>query len=742
MQPKPILCKVLVFHYKIIRRLSAILEALFIDLEYKISMPNRKIKLINRSLLITYLMILGIKGFSHDIKHRYAFDQLNNTDSVNFLQLPDTVNSLSYFDKKENETNFHRTSVYAEVLEDSLEKAKKWVFLGDSYLEKQKYTEAIAYLDSARRYFFIKKDSIYLNIIYNNLGVVYDYLGDYSQALNMYYKSLEVLKNSDDVESIVIAYNNIGLIYFSQKKYDEALKFYQKGIEISEAHHLNTNLSYVFHNLAELHFEKGDHQEALRFFKKSLDIDYELNDKEGISLNLYLTAKVYLALNEIELAKEYLDKSFDIQKGIGDKIGMANTLYLLGSLWYLKGDYPKGYDYTKKSLDLALALGTKLEISNAAEQLSQLYRAQNDYKNALLYNDLYHAYKDSIENEDLNRQSALMQMQKQAAETSLLEIENELKANMLDDQQLLIEKQTYLVIFISFGLIVSVVVLSLLFNANEDKYKTNQQLLRQKAEIEKIIDELTNLNENINEQKNELEKSNHVKDKLLSIVSHDFRSPLNSLEGMLDLVAEGNLSEKETKMIASELRIKVNVTTGLLDNLLNWAKNQMQGIEVHPEDFNIQTLTLDTIYLLNIQAERKKIKLICQLKEPINVHADYEMIKLVVRNLIANAIKFSEPGSEVKIDARPEDNKLLKFVVKDSGTGIPEEELGKLFTSESRSVMGTANEKGTGLGLQLCRDFVELNGGSIWAESQLGIGSKFMFTVPLAMEKNINCGQV
>lgn len=617
---------------------------------------------------------------------------------------------------------------------DTSRLAKEWMERGMTYLDQDEYSQAIIYLDSALQYYQHQPDSSRLNALYNNLGVVYDHLGDYNQALNMYFQSLEVLEPTEDAEAIVTAYNNIGLVLAAKGKHEEALRYYRKGGELAENQQLSVSRSYILHNMGELFADQKAYQKSLKHYAQALAIDEVNDDREGIAINLYSMARVYMTFGDYEQAAQNLKKSLEISESTGDRLGILNCYLLMGKMDMLREAQIPAIDHTLRALKMARQLKAKREVSQAAGQLSRLYRQVQDYEQALRYNDLYHDYTDSLYREDESKRLALMEVEQQKAENALLQAENQLKATMLNDQQMLIEKQTYLVIFVSFVLIVCVIVVSLLFNANEDKFKTNQQLVRQKEEIENIIEELTELNDNIKLQKEELERSNHVKDKLLSIVSHDFRSPLNSLEGMLDLVACGALTDKEIQGIAAELRIKVNITTGLLDNLLNWAKNQMQGIEVQPEDFAILALVEDTIQLLSIQAERKQVRLLHQLTASYKVFADYEMIKLVLRNLVSNAIKFSGNGDEVIIGSYTEKNRLV-LMVSDSGTGINAEELARLFTTEARSTIGTANEKGTGLGLQLCHDFVKINEGNIWVESVPDEGSTFYFSVPLAAKQ-------
>lgn len=227
----------------------------------------------------------------------------------------------------------------------------------------------------------------------------------------------------------------------------------------------------------------------------------------------------------------------------------------------------------------------------------------------------------------------------------------------------------------------------------------------------------------------ELEELNKLKDKLLSIVSHDFRSPLNSLRGTLMLFVKGVISNEELNMLTESLVQKLDNTYNLLENLLNWAKSQMQGMKVYKKEVNLKSISEDCVDLLTPIAEKKLVKIKNEINEPILAFADNEMVKLILRNLMSNAIKFTTAGNEVILDAIIEHN-YVTFYIKDNGIGISNEDQDKLFKVENFSTIGTSNETGMGLGLLLCKDFVEKNGGNIWFDSELGKGSTFYFSLP------------
>lgn len=236
------------------------------------------------------------------------------------------------------------------------------------------------------------------------------------------------------------------------------------------------------------------------------------------------------------------------------------------------------------------------------------------------------------------------------------------------------------------------------------------------------------------EKNKRLEHLNQLKSKMFSIVSHDFRSPLKSLAGVLSLCKKGMISPEEMKNLSTSLLEKVENTSNFLDNLLNWSKSQMKGLKIKPQVIDIHEVSRNLVRLLEPQAEKKNIEIVNKIPENLKVTADLEMVKLVLRNLISNALKFSYGGNKIILEGGQTNGKAI-ISIQDFGTGIEEEQLKNIFQLKNYSTAGTANEIGAGLGLILCKEFVEQNLGEIWATSKKNEGSVFSFSLPLVRNK-------
>lgn len=231
-----------------------------------------------------------------------------------------------------------------------------------------------------------------------------------------------------------------------------------------------------------------------------------------------------------------------------------------------------------------------------------------------------------------------------------------------------------------------------------------------------------------------LRDANFTKDKFFSIIAHDLRSPFTSILGFSRLLNEeyDDFSNEERKMMIKQILTSTESTFQLLDNLLTWARSQLGRTSYNPEPFEIETLVIETLNQSIPQAKIKGITLKAVMTEKTRVMADMNMIRTVLRNLISNAIKFSYEGSTVTVEAIRTKDKIT-ITVTDTGTGIEPKTLKALFSLDEKvtSIKGTANEKGTGLGLILCKEFVEKNQGTISVDSKVAEGSKFSFSLPL-----------
>jgi signal transduction histidine kinase len=304
------------------------------------------------------------------------------------------------------------------------------------------------------------------------------------------------------------------------------------------------------------------------------------------------------------------------------------------------------------------------------------------------------------------------ELEKKDGEIQILERENELQRKEKQQNRLVVAA---LVIIISLLTIILVIV----YDVKEKNKKVAREILYKNNAIAKQAHELKLLNE--------------VKDKILGILSHDMRSPIAAIKNTFDLLDANLLDDAEFKMIREKISNQLSNLNIVLDNLLQWSKSQISGaIEANISEVNIQEVINRNLKLFEHQIKDKQLIIDLQLFEKIIISADFNQIDIVVRNLISNAIKFSYVGGIISINATVQNNQV-KIAFKDEGTGIESKYLRKLFdVKKLRKEYGTLGESGTGLGLWLCKSYIEQNKGNISVESEVGKGSVFYITLPQA----------
>ena len=256
--------------------------------------------------------------------------------------------------------------------------------------------------------------------------------------------------------------------------------------------------------------------------------------------------------------------------------------------------------------------------------------------------------------------------------------------------------------------------------------RSNLKILRQKADI-------TGKSALLEEQTQQLTELNSLKNKLFSVIAHDLKAPLYALRNLFRNVQIYNLPGEEIKMLVPEVVNELTYTTGLMENMLQWAKSQMQAESVKLQLLDVAGIAREVLQLLRLQAEAKNIYISSTIEQPIFVYADKDMINLVMRNLLSNAIKFTPIDGSICVEAR-DLRSCIEISVQDTGTGISQEGLQRLNAENYYSTRGTGGEAGTGLGLMLCKEFLSKNGGRMNIQSTPGKGSIFSFTLPKGNE--------
>ncbi len=276
----------------------------------------------------------------------------------------------------------------------------------------------------------------------------------------------------------------------------------------------------------------------------------------------------------------------------------------------------------------------------------------------------------------------------------------------------------------------------MIYEQNDSLNEVNVLLEERQQTIEEQAEELKSANEQLHIINEELIELNAMKNKFFSIIGHDLKNPIGAILGFSEIlkIKTNKLSHEKRNMYIENIFSSAQKTYNLLKNLLDWARSQSGRMVINPENINLTQLIESNISLLKERKREKKIKILSEFPEnPAFVFCDINMADAVIRNLLGNAIKFTNPLGEISVKVMiDKKQEQVITVISDTGMGIPTDELNKLFSlNRNYSTQGTEGESGTGLGLILCKEFIERNKGQIWVESELGKGSIFSFTLPL-----------
>jgi signal transduction histidine kinase len=467
----------------------------------------------------------------------------------------------------------------------------------------------------------------------------------------------------------------------------------------------------VLRNIANLYKIEGKYNEALEEHKKSLIISRSIKDKKNEALSLSEIGEIYWLMKNNEKAIANYTVALNIRKSLKDNKAIAQSYNNIGILYYNQKNLDRAIANFNLALQAVNDAEAPHEVSRTCEYLSQCYKESGDFKRALELKEHHLGIVDLIERE--RDEQRLLGQEIDQREKQIVNLEADQKER---DQKLAEQKRIQNFLFIVLALGVVIVLLTLYLYIV--KRRSNKILEVAHAKVQ--------------EQNSELQNLNATKDKFFSIISHDLKGPLNSLTSFSGLLINhaDSLSKEEIQMLAKDLDKSLKNLFALLENLLEWSRSQTGNIEYKPVVFDLGEILEENRALLTAQAQNKKIDLINTSTEKILVHADKNSVTTVVRNLISNAIKFTPVEGRIELGAKI-NNDSITVSVADNGVGMSKEIQDKLFRIDTKhTTKGTADEKGTGLGLILCKDFIEKNGGKIWVDSRVGVGSVFRFSLP------------
>jgi signal transduction histidine kinase len=665
----------------------------------------------------------------------------NYFDALNFTKGTDDKNlkadlifkiGLSYQDLDDYSKS---TEHFLEALNifRSIEKSEQIFYtlknIADNYSSQREFETAREYYNLAVENTNSKISDSDRSDLQFSIGTMYFNWGNLDRSLKHHQKALELRHEIKDDTRLVNSLNRIGLIYLEWKKLSVAEDFFLKASSICKRLNSKVCKANSFINLAKISRERGNFNTAEKGFDSALELFESINDSCGIQKALSSLGELNFRMGKNYKALEHFKELLTISSIRNDKANKALAFYSIGLIYKKTNSEPLAVDYFLKSIETAKSdRRNKLLIDNYSE-ISSSYEAVGDLENALKYSKLYASIKDSLISDlSISRMAEVKsnkEMRKSRKEIETLQQNNLVQALELESQS----KQRNFLFFVT---VVVILISSFVYYRYYIKSKTNEVIMAQRNKLDLLNKELNRKNTYLTESESKLKYLNGTKDKFFSIISHDLKNPFSTLMGYTDLLSEyfDDFSDEEKKSIINEVQNSTHRAYALLENLLQWSKSQRGELKMLPERIDLSIVVSDNITNLYEEARKKDISLKSEINGQTYVLADYNTISSVVKNLLSNSIKFTNEGGSVNISAK-DNGDHFEIIVSDNGVSISEEDMNKLFRIDvHHTTIGASADKGTGLGLVLCKEFVEKNGGKIWVESESGKGSDFKFTIP------------
>jgi len=587
---------------------------------------------------------------------------------------------------------------------------------------------------------------------------------DPPQAIQRSRYALELAKNLDYNEEAAKAMYYLGCAYHINNQYDFALENLLDAYRFSNQHKFLEINAEIALQLGIVYHQLGKYKKSHKFSQEAYATFEHLNNKRGLARCLSLMGLYYKSQNSDDFALDYLDRGLKSAKELNDDELICDALNDLGTYYTEKGNileaikvYKEAVSYHRDNslnynvglfeLNLGVlylkhnennkalthlkkggAIAEKLKshrlYSSYYDFLSQYYTNKKLYSEALSTYQKAQAYKDSIIRDQQTNKITDLEVQQA---TRNKDIENQRLVEDLQAKDIKIFRQYTIGLSLLLALIVSFFVLFIRIRNNR---RQSEILQLEKSMADQHADEMFEKKEALQKSEDALKSANETKDKMFSLIAHDLRGSVGNISnGLRMLLTEEDLalSEKESKEFLGSLFHSADNSYELLENLLAWARNQSHSITPCLEMVDLESIILSNLELLSELGKIKSIKIFTSTDNKFDVFCDRNMVHTVLRNFISNAIKFTNKCGIIEIRTEVKEH-FVNVSVIDNGVGMRKDQIQNIhkgFTTD-----GTANEKGTGIGLALCRDFLSKNNGWFNVQSEVDKGSIFTFTIP------------
>lgn len=626
-------------------------------------------------------------------------------------------------------------------------KARSVLRTADILIHRRNLDPAVSLLNEALNTY---SDSRRLPNLYNMLATAYNYRNDSDMALEMYEKSLNhinrlpesnrartraaVRQNMATVQMSTgqtalafenylmalrfseatgdtlfwaITLNNVGMAYYDQDDSDNAAYYLEKAMALAEEKELLNELYRTNLNLGNVRLDQGRPEEALLLYRKAVEVNNITRPDTPPVQVLYNLGRLYHRLERYEEAEGHFNESLDFSRERGIREGIYFNNQGLGRLKVDLGETSVARDHFNEAREAAESLGYPDFIRDIHFDLFELNKEEGNYRAALVNFERYSEVTDSLES--VERQTALEDL-KSKLELDRRNLENKALEEIKVAQEQQIRLRNILLGIIGMVVVLVIFLLYRVWKSDRENKRFNVLLEDQKVELQKI---------------------NEGKDSLFAVLAHDLRSPLISMQGLLYMIRQQQLSEEKLDHFISELEEQLESNRNILDDVLIWAREQMSGLELNIQPVSVSDVIEEITGNHRFHISNKGLEIQTSEASGCTAMADTNGLKLALRNILSNAIKFTPEGGIIKAGCASKGDRVI-ISVEDNGKGIPLDIRDSLFTKGTISAVGIRNEQGTGTGLKLSRDFIRKMDGDIRFETETGAGTTFYIDLPKA----------
>ena len=586
--------------------------------------------------------------------------------------------------------------------------------LGDINQSDKLYEEAIKIYEEFN-------DSLSLIKVFNSQAINHQMKGNVDLAFETFLRSLDYAKKIGDNVTILNTLLNIGVMYDNNGDYENCLKYYLEGLTYAENSDKAT-LALLQSYIAEVYLSLKNIEKAEKYLEQAIQNSRSVNDSKSLIWAYSILGNIQLDKNNYQAAEKYFTESLLLARKTEYKLEIIHALSDLGKYYNRTNNVSESEKSLTEAFNLAKELNSLTDLSIIYKEFSDLYSKNQNFKKAFEYHQKYKETSDSLFTLSNSAKIAELQtkheLKQKERETELLVHENELQKKIINSQKII-------ALVISLLAIVFIIFIWMLL-------KNRNKILKAKNLLQFKNDEIENNRIEISEKNEVLAGLNATKDKFFSIIAHDLRNPIAAFVNISELLEldYDRISDKDKREIIGQMNSSSKNLIRLLENLLTWARLSNNKIDVYPENLLMKDVLESSIHPYLQSAQNKKIKITINVPEDLSVETDRFVIQTIIGNLINNAIKFSNQHSEINVSLVNE-NALHKLIIKDNGIGIEESQLRNIFLLGKISTgRGTMGEGGTGLGLVLVKELVELLNWHIEAKSKVNAGSEFVITIP------------